>query len=161
MDGNQIGTIVGVAFGCAWGIAGGLSLSRQWRTVTVSGSILISVVLAILIYRSPSRVHAPFDGAIYGMAVSAEVIAILATIAVLTRMGKSGFIPSAVATIVGLHFLGLWKATEDATFIWLAGALCLVGAVSASLKSPLRMPVTGLASAIALWAAASSTLMPN
>lgn len=159
MSGDQIGAIVGVAFGCAWGIAGGLSLPPLWRAATVIGSLLISASIALLIGVSASAPRGYFDGAIYGIAVTAEVVAIVIAAIALRRTRKSSFIPPVVAAIVGLHFLGLWRATGNLVFVWLAGALCAVGLLATLVSRSMRMPLTGIGSAVALWAAALATVV--
>lgn len=156
MSGDQIGTMVGVAFGCAWGIAGTLPLSPLWRTVGVLGSIAVSATLVMLIRGAPGSVGGHFNGAIYGIAVTAEVVAIVIAGIILSRTGHSSFIPPAVAAIVGLHFIGLWLASGNVTFLWLSGALCAVALGAATMGQAARMPVAGIGSALALWGAALS-----
>lgn len=159
MSGDQIGTIVGVAFGCAWGIAGTLPLPPLWRTAGILGSIAASVILIMLIRGAPGTVDGHFNGTIYGVAVTAEVIAIVIAGVTLSQTGHGSFIPPAVAVIVGLHFIGLWLATNTVTFLWLAAALCAIGLGAAAVEKSARLPVAGIGSALALWAAALSTLV--
>lgn len=159
MSGDQIGTIVGVAFGCAWGIAGSLPLPAVWRIAGILGSIAASAILILLVRSAPASTGGHFNGAIYGIAVTAEFVAIAIAGVVLNRMKKSSFIPPAVASIVGLHFIGLWLATGNTRFLWLAGILCAIGLGAATMGKAARLPVAGIGSALALWAAALSTLV--
>ncbi|MDE2150357.1 MAG: hypothetical protein KGJ55_11145 [Gammaproteobacteria bacterium] len=159
MSGDQIGSIIGVAFGCAWGIAGGVSLPSPWRVATIIGSLLISACLVILIGRFEGTATGHFDGATNGTAVAGEVVAIVIAAIALNRTRHSSLIPPAVAAIVGLHFLGLWRATGNFSFVWLAGALCAVGFLAGILPRSARLSVTGIGSAVALWAAAPSTVV--
>lgn len=159
MSGDQIGTMVGVAFGCAWGIAGTLPLPTVWRVAGILGSIVASAILITLIRAAPGSAHGYFNGAIYGIAVTAEVVAIVIAGIILSRTGHSSFIPPAVTAIVGLHFIGLWLATGIVTFLWLAGALCAIGLGAATMGRAARLPVTGIGSALALWGAALTTVV--
>jgi len=75
----------------------------------------------------------------------------------------------AIGFIVGLHFLGLWKATDLRVFRWTAVAMCLVCGIAAFLPSAtpngnvdLRRAVTGLGCALVLWGASAWGLVrPN
>lgn len=159
MNGAQIGTIVGVAFGGAWGIAGTLPLPPVWRTAGILGSLAVSALLALLIYRAPGSAGGYFNGAVYGIAVTAEVVAIVIAGVILSRTGHNTLIPPVVAVIVGLHFIGLWRAMGSVTFLWLAAALCAIGLFAATMRPAARLPVTGIGSALALWGAALTTLV--
>src|SRR5215469_2710594 len=159
MSGDQIGTMVGVVFGCAWGIAGTLPLPPIWRTAGILGSIAASAILFMLIRGAPAPAAGHFNGAIYGIAVTAEVVAIVIAGVILSRTGQGSFIPPVVAAIVGLHFIGLWLATGNATFLWLSGALCAVGLGAAAMAQGARLPAAGIGSALALWGAALSTVL--
>ncbi len=97
MTGAQIGAIVGIAFGCAWGIAGTLSFAPIWRVVGVFGSIVVSTVLVMLALHRSLASSANFYGTIYGVAVTCEVIAIAAFAAILKHYGRESFIPPAVS----------------------------------------------------------------
>ena len=158
MSGNQIGTVIGVLFGCAWGIAGATRLPRAWRAAVVLTSILISASLIAAVTRVHAAVAGRFNGAIYGAAVAAEVLAIIIAAIILNRLNRKTFVPPVLCVIVGLHFLGLWQATNDVAFVVLAVGLCAIGAAAASLRPSLRLAAAGLGSAIALWLAAASTL---
>ena len=158
MSGDQIGTAIGVAFGCAWGIAGGFALPSIWRMFVLIGSIIVSGILILLITQARPVVDGRFDGTIYGIAVTAEVIAIVLAGVILSRIGSS-FTPPAVAAIVGLHFVGLWLATNNVTFVWLAATLCAIAFIAVFVSQPSRLAVVGIGAALALWGAALSTLL--
>ena len=159
MNSAQIGTIAGVLFGCAWGIAGTLPLPPVWRTAGILESLAVSALLVLFIYRAQGSAGGYFNGAIYGIAVTAEVVAIVIAGVILSRTGRSTLIPPVVAVIVGLHFIGLWRAMGSVSFLWLAGALCAVGLFAAAMRPGARLPATGIGSALSLWGAALSTLV--
>jgi hypothetical protein len=158
VNGEQIGTIVGIVFGCAWGIAAGSAFSAGWRTPAIAASLAISAVLIARTLRLPQTPDGSFNGRIYGIAVSFEMVVILVATIFLNRTGNQTLIPPVVTIVVGLHFTGLWRASDRAVFLWLAAALCAVGCVAAALPEPRRLPATALGSAVALWSAAAATL---
>jgi len=167
MDGPNIGPVVGVAFGCAWGVAGATALPRPWQTWAIGSSIGISVALiGALAVPHKQRDSATFRAHIYGIAVAFEVAAIFGTIWLLRQFSLSQFLVPLIGFIVGLHFLGLWKATDLRVFLWSALAMCLVCGVAASLPGAtesgnvdVRRVVTGLGTALVLWGAGVSTLV--
>ena len=163
----SLGPVIGVAFGCAWGVAGASALPRPWQAWAIGSSIGISVVL-ILALALPHRQRLPvtFRGHVYGIAIAFEVAAILATICLLRLFARPHFLMPAIGFIVGLHFLGLWKATDLQVFLWTALALCIVCGLAAFLPGAtengdvnVRQAVAGLGSALVLWGAALRTLI--
>ena len=165
MDGSNIGPVVGVAFGCAWGVAGATALPPPSQTWAIGCSIAISAVLIVAFALPHKQRHSStFRGHIYGIAVAFEVAAIFGTIWLLRQLALSRFLFPAIGFIVGLHFLGLWKATDLRVFLWTALAMCLVCGVAAFLPGgtengnvDLRRVVTGLGTALVLWGAAVRT----
>jgi hypothetical protein len=161
MDGPSIGPVVGVAFGCAWGVAGATALPRPWQAWAIGSSIGISAALIVALALPHKQHHSDtFRGHIYGIAVAFEVAAIFGTIWLLRQFALSHFLLPAIGFIVGLHFLGLWKATDLRVFLWTALAMCLVCGVAAFLPGAtengnvdVRRVVTGLGTALVLWGA--------
>lgn len=166
MDGPNIGPVVGVAFGCAWGLAGATALPHPWQTWAIGSNIGISAVLIVAFALLDKQRHSvTFRGHIYGIAVAFEVAGIFLTIWLLRQFALSQLLLPAIGFIVGLHFLGLWKATDLRVFLWTALAMCLVCGVAAFLPGAtengnvdLRRVVTGLGTALVLWGAAVRTL---
>jgi hypothetical protein len=170
MSGASIGALVGVFFGCAWGLVGAAGLPSQERPLGIVVGLVISLALAILLvtHRSPAGASpGVFRGALYGAAVAFEVVAILATVWVLRYWGLEGLLVPAIGFIVGLHFVGLWKATDLIVFAWVAVAMCVVCLVAAALPGSaaagdatnLRQAVAGWGCAIVLWIAAGTPLL--
>ncbi|MGA7636855.1 MAG: hypothetical protein WCB00_07995 [Candidatus Acidiferrales bacterium] len=166
MDGLNIGPVVGVAFGCVWGVAGATALPRSWQAWAIGSSSTISAVLIVaLALRRKQRHSVTFRGYIYGISVAFEVAAIFGTIWMLRHFAWSQFLLPAIGFIVGLHFLGLWKATDLRVFLWTALAMCFVCGVAAFLPGAtengnvdVRRVVSGLGTALVLWGAGVSTL---
>ena len=81
MDGPTIGSVIGVAFGCAWGIADATALPHLWQVWALGSCIGISAVLIVaLALPHKPRPPSTFRDHIYGMAIAFEATAILATI---------------------------------------------------------------------------------
>jgi len=168
MDGPTIGSVIGVAFGCAWGIAGATALPRPWQTWAIGSSVSISVALigALVAVPQKQRDSVTFRAHIYGTAVALEAAAIFTTIWLLKLLVLPQFLLPAIGFIVGLHFLGLWKATDLRVFLWTALSMCLVCGLAAFLPGAtengsvdVRRVVAGLGSALVLWGAGGKTLV--
>lgn len=157
---------MGVAFGCAWGIAGATALPTPWSAWGVGLSIGISAALAAALAMLPApRKAGTFRGQVYGVAVALEAAGIVTAVWSLRHLSLQQFLLPAVGFVVGLHFIGLWKATDMSLFRWVAGALCTICVVAAF--SPgltenggidVRRVVAGLGCALVLWAAGLVTL---
>lgn len=166
MNNAAIGATVGAAFGCAWGIVGSLGLPPHFRTPGIIFAAGVSSALIIALVVHPNTLaSAKFRGVIYGGAIAFEVIAIIAGSMALQGPKLQQFILPFIGFVVGLHFVGLWKATDLRLFLWIATAMCLVCAVAVFLPSrrpdgvDLRIAVTGIGSALVLWAAGLFTVL--
>jgi hypothetical protein len=129
-------------------------------------SIAISAALAAALAILPARRKAgTFRGQVYGVAVALEAVAIVLAVWSLRHLSLQHFLLPAIGFVVGLHFIGLWKATDMSLFRWVAGALCTICVVA--VFSPglignggidVRRVVAGLGCALVLWAAGLVTL---
>jgi hypothetical protein len=166
MNAGSVGAIVGVAFGCAWGIAGATALPAPWRAWVVGLSIGISAALVVALAVLPARRKAgTFRGREYGVIVALEAVGIVMAVRILEHFSLSQFLLPVIGFIVGLHFIGLWKATDLSLFLWIAGALCIVCVVAVFLPDltenggiNVRRVVAGLGCALVLWGAGLVTL---
>jgi hypothetical protein len=173
MSGARIGALVGVFFGCAWGLAGAVGLPRSERVIGVTLSLVISVVLAILLamHRTPGDTPpGVFRGGVYGAAVAFEVVAIFVAVLGLRHWELEGLLVPTIGFIVGLHFIGLWKATDLIAFAWVAVAMCVVCLIAMALPGlaadtgyaiNFRQVVAGWGCALVLWVAAATPLLTN
>ena len=167
MDRPAIGAVVGVTFGGAWGIAGATALPRPWQAWALGSSIGVSAILIVaLALPHEQRPSGTFRGDAYAIAVAFEAVVIFAAIWLLKRFALSQFLLPAIGFIVGLHFLGLWKATNLRVFLWTALAMCIVCGLAAFLPGAsengnvdARRVVVGLGNALVLWGAGVSTLI--
>ena len=166
MNAGRIGALVGVAFGCAWAIAGATALHRSWRAWAVGLSIGISAALVAALALSPApRQSGTFRAPVYGLAVALEAAGIVMAVWVLKHFSRPQFLLPTIGFIVGLHFVGLWKATDLRLFLWTAGAICTLCVLAAFLPdftanggTDVRRVVVGLGCAFVLWAAGAAVL---
>jgi hypothetical protein len=96
------------------------------------------------------------------ISITAEVLAIYAASLLLPRFGAQRQVASAVGFIVGLHFIGLWIATQSPRFLRITAGMCFVSLTSAIVPYTwhaigLRYLMLGTGNAIVLWLAASGT----
>jgi hypothetical protein len=155
---------IGNFFGCIWAMLGVLAFAAGWR-LEVGGTLAL-VGAALIAWgsrgqkRAGSRADAMFRRQAYVVAVILEVAAIVAASAVLPRLGLKPYLMNAVGVIVGLHFLGLWKASGATRFVWIAAAM--VTASLASILLPQQSAVAnasaallGIGNAMVLWIGAN------
>jgi len=101
----------------------------------------------------PAQLH-KLDGRIFFFSVLFEVVAIFCCLWLLIKLGRSGYIFAAIAVIVGLHFIGMWKASGRKDCLWLAAILCMSGIAATLLPFPVRNQILGLGVSAALWTCA-------
>jgi hypothetical protein len=167
-----IGTIIGIVFGLVWGVVGACPLPPEWRLNALIAIVLIAAALIIAAVRTSGSTNVlgskPFDGRAYGGAVAAEALAIVVAVPLLTHAHREAYVPPVIALIVGLHFLGLWKASGQRMFVWICVGLCAVSCAAALLPSDVvvegtgmqsRLAFTGLGSALALWIACAVSML--
>jgi hypothetical protein len=123
-------------------------------------------LLVVALARNSSLGQAgTFRGSVYGVDVALEAAAILLTVLMLKRLSLLQFAAPAIGFIVGLHFLGLWKATDLSLFVWTAAAMCVISVLAALLPAGAqdsgfdrRRVVAGMGCAIVLWCAGLAVL---
>lgn len=160
MSGAAIGAMVGAGFGGLWAIAGALGLPAKARMPAIFLSLAVTGALAAAAAAipGPGAGSGIFDGTVYGIAVAAESIAIAVAATVLRR--RRDFLLPAIGFIVGLHFIGLWKATTLTLFLAVAAGMCAVCLGSLLLErgsgelGP-RQAAAGFGCAMVLWASAA------
>ena len=130
------------------------------------GAVIFCGLLALAMRNhGPSAPSGVFNGARYGIACTAEAVAIVVAIIVLKRTGAAARIPPVVSAIVGLHFIGLWWALPMSVFLFDAAGLMLAGAVIAIMPiadrnaSGRRLLLTGLTSVAVLWGSSLYSLL--
>ncbi|NYT40174.1 hypothetical protein HZY97_05365 [Sphingomonas sp. R-74633] len=96
-----------------------------------------------------------FRRQIYYLAVAFEVAAIVAANMLMSRLGLSAYALQLLGVIIGLHFIGLWKASGMARFLGIAAAMTVLSLAACALPVPLRDIATGFGNALVLWIGAA------
>lgn len=167
-------TFITTIFAVVWGVNGSFALPGIPRLICLLGVLLISMLLLgiafsftrtaahLRIPNSQASAPNPFRSRLYKLAVGAQFVAIFLAARLLTAIGYSDAIISAVAIIVGLHFFALIPVFQSWRFAAVGGAMMLLGLGSLSLAPVitldtngetlgLRTAVVGLGCAIILW----------
>jgi hypothetical protein len=163
---GPIGATIGLFFGGLWCVLGSQALPQGWRMAALVAGWIVTALLIVQVWRRPGAGNggsAMFRRRAYLVAVVLEVAAIVAAGSVLPRAGLGDELIPAIGIIVGLHFLGLWKATDLRRFVAIALAMCAVSLLAALL--PLdwhgidaRIAACGFGNALVLWAGAGLAL---
>jgi hypothetical protein len=159
------GVAIGAGAAALWGLAGASALPGAWRRRI---SLIVLMASAGLIARAvvapPSAAFLQrFDPTIDGAAAAFEALGVLAAALLLRGRERRGWLAPVIALVTGLHFIGVWAATSQRLFL---GAACGLGAVALiALGWPRRpdgydprLAISGLGSALVLWAACLSSL---
>ncbi|MFG3141957.1 hypothetical protein ACGFZA_37775 [Streptomyces sp. NPDC048211] len=160
------GTLVLSVFAVVWAFAGASGLATSGAATAVEiVAVALTAVAVLLAYRkgaapSPRLVSLPPNwGRAIGIVNGVEVVAIFAVIAASNASGHPGFIPAAIALVVGLHFFPLARFYDQWQYKVTAVLLSVVGVagfalLAAGLTDESVRAVVGLASAAVLWASA-------
>ena len=150
---------IGLFFGGLWCWLGALGLPPVWRAPVGVAGILASLLLIVRLWRMKTLAgtgNALFGRRAYLLAVALEIAAIMVFTNLAPRYGLQDQLIPAVGVIVGLHFIGLWRATMMRRFLWIAGGMVAVSAFSALLPHAWngidpRDAACGFGNALVLW----------
>jgi hypothetical protein len=151
---NLIGAIIVACFAVLWVAAGTHTFRRPWFGLSLAVAVLISL---LIIYGAAHGRHRPsraavFNGPVYGIFVTLEVLFIVIAAVVLNRTGRKKYLIPVIAFIVGAHFFGMVPALHSSEFWWIAGAMCLLPvATVAVLPQNFWAPIVGIGCAAILW----------
>ncbi len=127
---KPIPATIGTTFGSLWALIAATALPPAWRSTVAVVAALTTALLIWRLWRENQRTpNAPerlFGKRAYQIAVAAELVAIYVASITLPRLGWQGYLIQTVGIIVGLHFIGLWAATESACFLKIAGCMCVI-----------------------------------
>lgn len=152
-------SLIGICFGGLWAGAGGMAFSGSVRGVLLTLAVLLTAGLAVHASRSLAASDSQsrmFHSRPYVIAVVLETVAIAGIAALLPRYGAERFLLQAIGIIVGLHFIGLWKASHLSKFLWISAGMCLVSTASilaqhATAGVRAGDVLTGFGNALILW----------
>ena len=158
---RPVGATLGLCFAGLWSVLGALALQNGLRGAAMAAGLVISAYLILRLWRSRAQANegtAMFRRRAYAVAVVLEIAALYAVALLLPRYGLRAWMIPAVGVVVGLHFIGLWKASGHARFLWIAGCMTAVSVLSLALPpTPLlfaanaRDAVCGYGNALVLW----------
>lgn len=153
-----IPAMIGTAFGGLWSVWGATVLPPQWVIPATIIGLLITVFFLVRLYRKSSATPTNlFRRQAYIIAVILEVAGLNAAMLLLQRYGLQSYTVQAVGLVVGLHFIGLWLASNSRRFIWICLSMCVVSLLGALLPNSaaghlnIRDIVTAYGCAITLW----------
>jgi len=155
--------LIGTAFGGLWSVLGAVALPQRWMVPTVVAGLLVTAVLLVERCRKSAAGSGLFRRRAYVVAVVLEVAGLYLAMWLLKRYGLESYFMQALGFVVGLHFIGLWLASDQRRYVWLCVCMCVVSLMGVLLPSAasghfnLRNAFTAYGCAVALWVAARPT----
>lgn len=125
--------IIGIFFGLLWGVIAAQALPLRFRSIGIAFVVVLGILFLLRMIkrtRPDGATQLLFRKWAYLVAVGAEVGAIYLASRLSSRFGGENYFVSSVGVIVGLHFLGLWKATGSVRFVEICVAMCVVSGLS-------------------------------
>jgi hypothetical protein len=153
-----IAPLIGLAFGLLWFLVGAGAVAPPAGPMLMAAGGLVFALAAIRVVRRGRRPGATFIRTYYVVAVVAELVAIAVAQAWLAGQGRTDLLFPVVGVIVGLHFIGLWKAIGLTRFLALAAAMVVINLVALTphLPTPQRAMISGFGSSAALLLSAAA-----
>jgi hypothetical protein len=156
---RPIPATIGLFFGGLWCWLGALGLPPAWQTPAGIAGIAISLLFIVRLWRMKTLAGTGtvlFGRRAYLVAVAFEIAAIVVFTNLAPKYGWQDQFISVVGIIVGLHFIGLWRATMMTRFLWIAVGMVTVSLVSAFLPHSWngfdpRDAACGFGNALVLW----------
>lgn len=133
---RPVPALIGTGFGGVWAVMGAMALPRSLTPWAVGAALTIALILVGRLWFSVAPESSSlFHRHAYRVAVVLEVVALVAAGYLLPRYGLEAYFVPAIGIIVGLHFIGLWRASDKTIFLWIAGTMCAVSAAAIALPS--------------------------
>ncbi len=166
---RPIAASIGLMFGGLWSFLGATGLPHDLQVTAEALGVAVTAALISVLWmqRGSTGPNALlFRRWGYIIAVAMEIVSIYAATILFARCGLKSYLIPAVGVIVGLHFIGLWQATRQSRFLWIAGCMCAVSALAAFLPNALnvydpRIAAIGFGNAIVLWIGAGWSRRTN
>ena len=154
------GAVLMAAVSIAWYLWAAAAVPDSWMRVLVLLLISTSIVvfsigrrLLVTLRRSrPGPGANPLRLRTYRAAVLFEAVAILIAVLLLGgRPAAARYLPTVVALIVGVHFLGLVAAFGSRIYFVVCAAMCLFGLAALGVPSPaMRAAIVGIGCGVVL-----------
>lgn len=133
---RPVAEMIGAGFGGLWAVMGAAGLPRSWTPWAAAAALAITLFLIGRLWFSASpNSTGLFRRGAYRITVILEVAALAASGYLLPRYGLQAYFVPAIGIIVGLHFIGLWRASAKPIFLWIAAALCAISAAASVLPA--------------------------
>lgn len=161
---SPAGALIMSVFAAVWCVVGMRASGTGWLgailpALGITGALVL-VALRLGRNASPlSEAEQSRQGRLVGWASAAEGVAILIAANVLANTGHRALTASAVAIIVGLHFVPLARGLPAPSYYATAALLVGIGIAGALAADPTRhVRDVSIGAAVVLWATAASVL---
>ncbi len=164
--GMAVGTFLMTMFGSAWLSWGfsAMNVRASWLIAAVAAFAASLLIPSFSVFRAgheAAKHTGPLSpelereqrhmGMMFGIIFGAEGLAIFLAVNVLNNLHLEHYVISAVAAIVGLHFLPLARLYRVPMYNVVGTIMTLAAMASLALPSPLRETSLGLAMGVILW----------
>jgi hypothetical protein len=153
------GAFVVLAFALVWLWVGTSTLAMPWRAVIGGVGVVALAATAWRVLRRPVALGNTrrFVRRRFWIAVAFEVIAGSAAGSLLGNGGLIGYLWPTIGIIVALHFIGLWWATGDRSYLTLMATMLAVNVIALFFPAggAAMLAICGLGSATCLAVAVS------
>lgn len=166
VTGSAFGVLMMTLFGAAW-LAWGLQTKLEASPWLGAALVLPAIVLLVSCFgmfqsgRQAAKRAAPLTadqkreqgrmGRMFGIIFGAEGLLIFLAVYALVNLHLEPYIITAVAAIVGLHFLPLAKLFRFPLYYWIGGVMVADALISLTLPSAIREITVGLSMGAILW----------
>lgn len=160
---RNLSRLIGWFFGIFWALLAASALPRPYDRIGCALAAITAIIFLGRLWRYEPLADAArpaFRMSIYLVAVTAELLSMYAAALLLPGFGAGQQVYPAIGCIVGLHFIGLWLATQSQRFLYITAGMCFVSLFSMIMPFTwhaigLRYLLLGAGNAIVLWLAAS------
>lgn len=154
-----LGYLIGIAFAAYWLRLGSAAVGGPAGTaILVGGSVLLLAALwRVWRGRLQPIPGARFRPAWYLIAVAGEIVAINVALLNLPKAFLAAYQAPVIGAIVGLHFIGLWLATNMRRFLYLSSGMVATNLAALALPAnhgPAMLAGLGSAAMLAIAVAA-------
>jgi hypothetical protein len=166
VTGMAFGTLMLTLFGCLWLAMGfqAMNLHSAWLTVLLvlfAASLLVPCAGMFRIGRQAEKYAGPLSpeqgrdqkrmGSSFGLVFAAEGVLILLAVNVLNNLHLEHYVISAIAAIVGLHFVPLARLYRVGMYYTVGSVMTVAAILSLAVPSPLRESSLALTMGTILW----------
>ncbi len=133
---RPVPAMIGTGFGGLWAVMGALALPRPWTPWAAGAAVTISLILMARLWFAASYEGSDlFRRSAYRLAVALEILALGVIGYLLPQYGLQAYFVPAIGIIVGLHFIGLWRASGRTKYLWITATMCAVSTAAIALPA--------------------------